>query len=279
MLAVAITTNAVELPHADGSFQPTWESLESQYQTPDWFRDAKFGIWAHWGPQCEPEHGDWYARNMYMEGSYQYKSHVKEYGPQSKFGFKDIIHQWQAEKFDPDQLIAFYRENGAKYFMALANHHDNFDLYDSKYQPWNSVALGPKKDLIGSWATAARKNGLRFGVSVHASRAWTWYEPAQGADTNGPLAGVPYDGRLTRADGKGQWWDGLDPQDLYAQNHKPGTKLEWDLNPANDSSTPAQAYLQKFYLRTKQLWDDYQPDQIYFDDSVLPMHGVTDDIG
>ena len=276
-LVAAVTTNAAELPHADGPFQPTWESLSSQYQTPDWFRDAKFGIWAHWGPQCEPEHGDWYARNMYLEGHYQYKHHTKDYGPQSKFGFKDIIHEWKAEKFDPDQLLAFYKDNGAKYFMALANHHDNFDLYDSKYQPWNSVALGPKQDLVGGWARAAKKHGLRFGVSVHASRAWTWYEPAQGADTNGPLAGVPYDGKLTKADGKGQWWDGLYPQDLYAQNHKPGQKLEW--NPAKGSSTPDQAYITKFYLRTKQLWDDYQPDQIYFDDSVLPLHGVTDEVG
>ena len=163
--------------------------------------------------------------------------------------------------------------------MALANHHDNFDLFDSKYQPWNSVALGPQKDLIGGWAAAARKNGLRFAVSVHCSRAWSWYEPAQGADKDGPLAGVPYDGKLTKADGKGLWWDGLDPQDLYAQNHTPGAKLEWSWDPAKGSSTPDAAYMEKFFKRTKQLWDDYHPDQIYFDDSVLPLHGVSDEIG
>jgi alpha-L-fucosidase len=190
-----------------------------------------------------------------------------------------VIHQWKAANFDPDKLLAFYKENGAKYFMALANHHDNFDLFNSKFQPWNSVAIGPQKDLVGGWAKAARKNGLRFAVSVHASHAWSWYEVAQGADTNGPLAGVPYDGKLTKADGKGQWWDGLDPQDLYAQNHKPGTQLEWDWNPAKGSSTPDAAYLEKFFLRTKQLWDDYHPDQIYFDDNALPLHGVTDEIG
>jgi len=270
---------ATELTHADGPFQPTWESLEKQYQTPDWFRDAKFGIWAHWGPQCEPEHGDWYARGMYIPGNNDYKTHIEEYGHQATNGFKDVIHQWKAANFDPDKLLAFYKENGAKYFMALANHHDNFDLFNSKYQPWNSVAVGPKKDLVGGWAAAAKKNGLRFAMSVHASRAWSWYEPAQGADTNGPFAGVSYDGKLTKADGKGQWWDGLDPQDLYAQNHKPGTQLEWDWNPNKGSSTPDQAYLEKFYNRTKQLWDDYHPDQIYFDDNTLPMHGVTDEIG
>ena len=164
----------------------------------------------------------------------------------------------------------------------MANHHDNFDMYDSKYQPWNSVALGPKKDIIGLWAQAARKNGLRFAVSVHASHAWSWYEPAQGADKDGPLAGVPYDGKLTKADGKGLWWDGLDPQDLYAQNHARGTQKDWEWwewNAAKGSSIPDAAYMQKFFLRTKQLWDDYQPDMIYFDDTVLPFHGMTDEIG
>ena len=116
-------------------------------------------------------------------------------------------------------------------------------------------------------------------MSVHASHAWSWYEVAQGADTNGPLKGVPYDGKLTKADGKGLWWDGLDPQDLYAQNHQPGKKMDWEWDPAKGSSTPDEAYLEKFYRRTKQLIDDYHPDQVYFDDSVLPMHGVTDEIG
>ena len=265
-------------PIAEGPFQATWSSL-TNYQTPEWFRDAKFGIWAHWGPQCQPEHGDWYARNMYIEGQSDYKSHIVEYGHPSTNGFKDVIHVWKAEHFDPDHLLAFYKANGAKYFMALANHHDNFDNFNSKYQPWNSVALGPQKDLIGGWAKAARKNGLRFAVSVHASHAWSWYEPAQGADRTGPLAGVPYDGKLTKADGKGLWWGGLDPQDLYAQNHQPGSRLEWVWDPAKGSSTPDPAYMEKFFKRVQQLWDDYQPDQIYFDDTVLPFHGVTDEVG
>jgi len=270
--------NRRELKIANGPFKADWNSL-AQYQTPDWFRDAKFGIWAHWGPQCEPEDGDWYGRNMYLDGEQQHQYHLEHYGHPSKVGFKEIIHQWKAANFDPDKLLAFYRENGAKYFMALANHHDNFDLFDSKYQSWNSVALGPQKDLVGGWAKAARKNGLRFAVSVHCSRAWSWYEPAQGADKNGPLAGVPYDGKLTKADGKGLWWDWLDPQELYAQNHKPGTQLEWSWDPAKGSSVPDAAYMEKFFKRTKQLWDDYQPDQIYFDDTVLPLHGVTDEVG
>ena len=252
-------------PIADGPFKPDWNSL-TNYQCPEWFRDAKFGIWAHWGPQCQPEQGDWYARNMYIQGSPDYKSHLAEYGHPSTNGFKDVIHSWKAEHFDPDKLLAFYEKNGAKYFMALANHHDNIDNYNSKNQPWNSVNVGPHQDLIGEWAAAARKNGLRFAVSVHAGRAWNWLEVAQGADTNGPLAGVPYDGKLTKADGKGLWWDGLDPQALYAQNHSDGAKID-------------QTYCEKFYLRTKQLWDDYQPDMVYFDDGVMPVKQGGDQYG
>ena len=276
--AVAQTSSLHLPPIAPGPFKADWNSL-TNYQTPEWFRDAKFGMWAHWGPQCEPEHGDWYGRNMYIPGQGDFKSHRAEYGHQSTNGFKDVIHQWKAANFDPDTLLAFYKLNGAKYFMALANHHDNFDNFNSKYQSWNSVALGPQKDLIGGWAHAAKKNGLRFAVSVHASRAWTWYEPAQGADKDGAFAGIPYDGKLTKADGKGLWWDGLDPQELYAQNHPPGTKLNWDWDAAKGSSVPDAAYMEKFFKRTQQLWDDYHPDQIYFDDSVLPFHGVTDEIG
>lgn len=279
---IAVAAAQLALPIATGPFQPTWESLAAQYQCPEWFRDAKFGIWAVWGPQCQAEDGDWYARNLYQQGHRQNKFHVAHYGPPSKVGFKEVIHEWKGEHFDPDELLAFYQQSGARYFLAMANHHDNFDLYDSKYQPWNSVALGPKKDIIGLWARAARKSGLRFAVSVHASHAWPWYETAQGADKHGPLAGVPYDGKLTRADGKGLWWDGLDPQELYAQNHPPGDQKGWDWwewDPAKGCSTPDAAYMQKFFLRTKQLWDDYKPDLIYFDDTVLPLHGVTDDIG
>ena len=267
---------------ASGPFQPTWESLAAQYQCPEWFRDAKFGIWAVYGPQCQAEDGDWYARGMYLQGSRQNKFHVEHYGPPSQFGFKDVIHEWKAENFHPDELLAFYKKSGAKYFLAMANHHDNFDLYDSKFQPWNSVVIGPQKDIIGLFAKAAHKNGLRFGVSVHASHAWTWYEPAQSADKTGALAGVPYDGKLTKADGKGLWWDGLDPQDLYAQKHAPGNQKGWgwwDWDSAKGATVPDAAYIQKFFLRTKQLWDDYQPDMIYFDDTVLPLHGVTDEIG
>ncbi|HET8656440.1 MAG TPA: alpha-L-fucosidase [Longimicrobiaceae bacterium] len=259
----------------EGPFEPTWESLAA-YRTPDWFRDAKFGIWAHWGPQCVPERGDWYARNMYRQGEPQYEDHLARYGHPSKSGFKEIIHLWRAERWDPEHLVGLYERAGAKYFMALANHHDNMDLFQSSHQPWNSVALGPKKDLIGGWARAARRAGLPFGVSVHAAHAWSWYEVAQGSDAKGPLAGVPYDGVLTRAQGRGQWWNGLDPQELYAQSHEPGKDLVWDWDASRGSSTPDAAYCEKFYRRTVELIDRYHPDMIYFDDTVLPLYPVSD---
>jgi alpha-L-fucosidase len=192
-----------------------------------------------------------------------YKYHVEHYGHPSKVGFKDICNLWKAEKWEPEKLIALYKRAGAKYFVALANHHCNFDCWNSKYQPWNSVNIGPKKDLVGLWAQAARKEGLRFGVTVHCARAWSWYEVAQGSDKDGPMKNVPYDGKLTKADGKGQWWEGYDPQDLYAQNHRPGEK-------------PDSAYIDKFFNRVKDLVDSYKPDLLYFDDSVLPLNNLGD---
>ena len=265
---VIVNTNTE--PMQTGKFAPTWDSLR-QYQVPQWFRDAKFGIWAHWGAQCEPEHGDWYARAMYQAGSSDNKFHIQHYGPPDQFGFKDVIHKWKAENWDPDKLMALYKRAGAQYFFALANHHDNFDNWDSRYQPWNSVAIGPQKDLVGGWARAARANGLRFGVSVHAAHAWTWYEPAQ-----------DYDGKLTRADGKGKWWDGLDPQDLYAQNHPRSVdsnqpnKIHSQWNWGNGASLPDQAYCDKFYNRTIDLINKYHPDLLYFDDTALPLWPVSD---
>ena len=262
-LALFVPLGADAASDRPAPFEPSWNSLK-QYHCPDWFRDAKFGIWAHWSAQCVPEQGDWYASMMYQQGERRYRFHLEHYGHPSKVGFKDIDQRWRAERWDPEKLMSLYQRAGAKYFVALANHHDNFDCYDSKYQPWNSVNIGPHKDIVGVWAAAARKHGLRFGVSVHASRAWTWMEPAQGADTNGPLAGVPYDGKLTKADGRGTWWEGYDPQDLYAQNHPIGAK-------------PDAAYIEKFFNRTLDLVDKYRPDLIYFDDVTLPLARYSND--
>lgn len=267
---------------ANGPFKPTWDSLQN-YQTPDWYRNAKFGMWAHWGPQCQPEAGDWYARGMYQEGSWQYKYHLQKYGHPSKFGFKDVIHEWKAENWNPEELVALYKSVGAQYFVAMASHHDNLDLYNSKYQKnWNATKVGPKKDLIGGWAKAAKKQGLPFGVSIHAAHAWTWYEVAQRSDKSGSLAGVPYDGKLTKADGKGKWWEGLDPQELYAQNHPlsenshDDSMINRQWNWGNGVAQPTKAYIEKFFNRTIDLINQYEPDLLYFDDSQLPMWPISD---
>lgn len=261
-----------------GPFEPTWDSLK-QYKVPAWFQDAKFGVWAHWGAQCQPEHGDWYARGMYEEGSDHYNFHLKKYGHPSKFGFKDVINEWKAENWNPDALVELYKNAGAQYFVAMANHHDNFDNFNSSYQPWNSTKYGPKKDLIEGWAKAAKKQGLPFGVSVHASHAWTWYEPSQRSDKTGPFAGVPYDGRLIKSNGKNKWWDGLDPQDLYAQNHalsEPNRDFVKQWNWTDGASVPVKAYCEKFFNRIIELINKYHPDLVYFDDDALPLWPIND---
>ena len=269
-------------PVTDGPFKPTWESLQA-YQVPEWYKNAKFGMWAHWGPQCQPEAGDWYAREMYMEGNWKYEFHIKKYGHPSKFGFKDVINEWKAENWNPDELVTLYKNAGAQYFMALANHHDNLDLYDSKHQKnWNSTKVGPKKDIVGGWAKAAKKNGLPFGVSVHAAHTWSWLETAQRSDKKGPYAGIPYDGKMTKKDGKGKWWDGLDPQELYAQNHAlsenslDDAMIHRQWNWGNGVTPPTKEYCEKFYNRTIDLINKYNPDLIYFDDTALPLWPASD---
>jgi alpha-L-fucosidase len=238
----------------DGPFLPYWESLKA-YRCPDWFRDAKFGIWAHWSPQCVPEQGDWYARNMYLQGMPQYEYHVKHYGHPSQFGYKDICPLWKAERWDPQALVKLYKRAGAEYLVALATHHDNFDCWNSKYQPWNSVNIGPKRDIVGTWEKVARSNGLRFGVSYHGTphRVWDEFLPVRyKSDTTGPLAGVPYDGMQTIADGKGKWWEGMDPQMINGKPHLKGS--------------PCPEFVQQFLRRVQDVIDHYNPDILNFDD-------------
>lgn len=241
----------------EGPYKPTWDSL-LQYDVPEWYRDAKFGIWAHWTPQCVPEDGDWYARNMYMQGSDQSKFHLEHYGPPSTFGYKDLCPQWTLLNWEPDALIARFKNAGAKFFITVANHHDGFDTWDSKHQPWNAVAIGPHRDVVGAWGAAARKQGLRLGVTVHQARNWWWFQTSHGSDKTGPLAGIPYDGDLTAAQGEGQWWQGLDPQRLYGAKHP-------------ENALPDISFVKNFYDRTRDLIDQHNPDMVYFDNSLLPL--------
>lgn len=268
-------------PMAKGQYEPTWESLE-KHETPEWFRNAKFGIWAHWGPQCVEGSGDWMARGLYIEGSDQAKYHREHYGHPSEFGFKDVLPLFKAERWNPEKLVERYKRLGAQYFFVLGNHHDNFDLWDSKYQKWNSVNIGPKQDILAEWAAAAKKYGLPLGISFHADHAWTWYEPSQRYDQNGKKAGVYYDGHLTKEDGKGKWWEGYDPQELYAQNHPLSDRSwsnsqihqQWDWT--HGAAKPTQAFVTNFYDRTLDAINRYKPDLIYFDVTVLPFYDISD---
>jgi alpha-L-fucosidase len=232
---------------APGPFDASWDSLRN-YACPEWFRDAKLGYWAHWGPQCAPMCGDWYARHMYVQGSGQYTHHCRTYGHPSQFGFKDIIALWRGERFDPEALIALYADCGAKYFVSMGVHHDNFDLWNSRHHAWNAVNHGPKRDIVGAWRSAATAAGLRFGVSEHLERSLSWFSTNKGADSYGPRAGVPYDGN--------------DPayQELY---HPPfaDTSLSYPEH-------PTEAWVKLWFDRIADLIDNYQPDLLYSDGGV-----------
>jgi len=251
------------LPIATGIFKPTDESLK-QYRYPDWFRDAKFGIWAHWGPQAVPRQGDWYARKLYEHDaidrrtgkqagqSPDNKYHLAHYGHPSQFGYKDIIPLWKAEKWEPEKLMALYKKAGAKYFVSMGSHHDNFFLWNSKIHRWNAVNMGPKKDVVGLWQKAAKKEGLRFGVSEHLGASFTWFQASHGADKTGSMAGVPYDG------------NGPQYQDLY---HGKAA--------ANDTGwlTNNPVWQREWFDSIKELIDNYQPDLLY-SDSPMPFGNV-----
>jgi alpha-L-fucosidase len=250
--ALKLARAAVELPIAPGPFKGTRESLR-EWQVPAWYRDAKFGIWAHWGPQSAPEYGDWYARNMYIQGHRQYEYHVKTYGHPTKFGFKDVVPTWKADKFDPDHLLQLYKKAGAKYFCSMAVHHDGFDLWKSEHQPrWNAVAAGPKKDIVGLFRKATAKQGLRFAVSEHLAPSYHWFSTSHTSDKTGPLAGVPY--------------DGVNPAyaDLY--HELPG---DYPYGKQVSDRQAPDPWKQLYFRRIKDLVDNYQPDLLYTDGDIF----------
>ena len=267
-------------------FEASWESFEANYRTPDWFRDAKLGIWAHWGPQCVPEYGDWYGRQMYQQGNPYYEHHVATYGHPSEFGFMDFLPRWKVDRWDPQRLMGLYKKAGAKYFVSMANHHDNFDNFNSRYHRWNSTKIGPMRDIVGEWAKVTREAGIRFGVSNHSAHAWHWWQTAYGYDAEGPKQGVRYDAAKRHKDGgKGKWWDGFDPQELYTGPHgdmvpPDGITTIKAMNAYNDShsgqwlETPPPGedwYAKQWLLRQKDLVEQYHPDFVYMDDYVMPL--------
>jgi len=229
---------------AENKFEPNLESFEANYQFPEWYQDAKFGIWAHWGPQAVPRMGDWYAQRMYFQGWDQYEYHLKHYGHPTKNGYRALLADWQAQRWDPDALMKLYKRAGARYFVSMGVHHDNFFLWDSKIHRWNSVQIGPKKDVVGLWQKAAKNEGLAFGISEHLGASYTWWRSSHGADKEGPLAGIAYDG------------ENPEFQDLY---HK---------KPAEDDTewfTKDRENQKKWLECIKEMIDLYNPELIYSD--------------
>ena len=249
--------NLPPLSIEQGSYTTDWNDLCRQYNTPAWWREAKLGAWSHWDPQSVAENGDWYSRGMYIEGHPQSKYHREHFGHPSEYGYKELCRDWKIDLWDPEDLMLLYIKMGARYFLALGNHHDNFDCWDSKYQPWNAVNIGPHQDIIGIWEKVARKHGMPFGIGFHSTPARTWgqFMPVRYAsDKHGDKAGIPYDAMLTKADGTGKWWEGMNPQDLYGPIHHDGRK------------SLKSPFANQFMWRVDDAIRKYQPDMIYFDE-------------
>jgi len=231
----------------EGIFKPTWESLE-QYKCPEWFRDAKLGIYVHWGVYSVAERGEWYGRNMYTPTRGEYRHHCETYGHPSEFEYRDFIPMWKTEKFDADAWLAMFKDAGARYFTPCAVHHDGFDLWDSRHNKYNSVRMGPKKDLIGLMRDASKQAGLRWGVTTHLARNYNWFQTAYNSDPDGPKKGVPY---VKETPGN---------IEFYHENHG-------DQN-AKYPKRPTEKWKKAWTDRVTDLIDNYDLDFLYFDGAV-----------
>ena len=227
----------------EGPFRPDWESLQ-KYVAPDWYRDAKFGIFVHWGVYSVPAFGnEWYPRSMYQVGSAEYKHHIATYGTQDKFGYKDFIPMFKAEHFDPAAWAELFKKAGAKYVVPVAEHHDGFAMYDSGLSDWTAAKMGPHRDVIGELGKAVRAAGLHFGVSSHRVEHNFFLGIARNiaSDVN-------------------------DPQ--YAAFYGPAHT--WLMNPwgtplNNDFTYVSSAWANDWLARAAELVEKYHPDIFYFD--------------
>jgi len=216
-----------------GVFEADWNSLAA-YEPPEWYLDGKFGIFIHWGAYSVPAYGsEWYPRNMYREGTFEYKHHLSAYGPQSKFGYKDFIPEFRAEKFDAAEWADLFRKSGARYVVPVAEHHDGFQMYGSKLSDWNAVNMGPKRDLIGELAEAVRAAGMVFGVSSHRAEHWWFFD-----------AGKTFDSDVQTCE-----WDAL---------YGPA-------QPEKGDARPDKAFLDDWYARCVELVNKYEPKLFWFD--------------
>ncbi|TAM97899.1 MAG: alpha-L-fucosidase [Chitinophagaceae bacterium] len=221
-------------------YDPSWSSLK-HYTVPAWFRDAKFGIFIHWGVYAVPafggnSYGEWYPYNMYRKGTKVFEHHVSTYGTQDTFGYKDFIPMFKADKFDPDDWARLFKEAGAKYVVPVAEHHDGFAMYKTSLSRWNAVDMGPHHDIIGELAEAVRKEGMIFGLSSHRAEHWFYF----------------YNGRLINSDVN-------DPK--YSDFYGPAKKGGYDF-PNHEMTTE---FLNDWLLRCIELVNEYHPQLFWFD--------------
>lgn len=232
-----------------GPFQPTWDSLGA-YRVPQWFRDAKFGIFIHWGVYSVPAFGnEWYSRNMYVQGSDAFKHQVETYGPQSRFGYKDFIPMFKGEHFNADAWVTLFQQAGAKYVVPVAEHCDGFPMYDSSLTDWDAAKMGPKRDVVGELAVATRRHGLHFGVSSHRAEHWWWYDGGMKFDSD--VRDPRYAGLYGPAEPMAL------PGDDDSKEPDPNHLERW--------LPPDKAFLDNWLARSAELVEKYHPDFMYFD--------------
>ncbi len=232
-----------------GPFAANWDSLGA-YRVPEWFRDAKFGIFIHWGVYSVPAFGnEWYSRNMYVQGTAAFKHEVETYGPQSKFGYKNFIPMFRGQDFNADKWVDLFVRAGARYVVPVAEHCDGFAMYDSSITNWNAVKMGPKRDVVGELAAAARRRGLHFGVSSHRAEHWWWYDGGMQFDSD--VRDPRYAGLYGPAEPM------VLPGDNDTREPNPSHLEQW--------LPPNKAFLDDWLARSTELVDKYHPDFFYFD--------------
>ncbi|HWY30518.1 MAG TPA: alpha-L-fucosidase, partial [Candidatus Acidoferrum sp.] len=267
----------------NGPFLPNWTSISNNLPTDvDALRQAKFGIWVHYGPQASGMSGDWYAQHMYQQGSLAYSNHLEMFGHPITNGYKDVVHLWNPTNYDPAALAHIYYNAGARFVLVQGVHHDNFDNWNSKYNQWNIMNFGAKRDTMAEWFKAARSLNMRIGVAFHHEYSWWFYAPAYGADASGPLAGVPYDA-VTDTNGTGTWWQNYDLRRLYNINLNEYQAVKnqnlsggWspDQGIFSNHLDYAHWYATQWALRILDVIEQYDPDFIYTDgDSTQPFSG------
>ncbi|MGH9345417.1 MAG: alpha-L-fucosidase [Terriglobia bacterium] len=227
-------------PPFPGKFEPTWGSL-LHYAAPDWFRDAKFGIFLHWGVYSVPAHAnEWYPRLMYRRESPVFDWHRQHWGAQSMFGYKDFIPLFRAENWRPEECVELFKRAGAGYVVPVGEHCDGFPMYDSHLTGWCAAKMGPRRDIVGEWARAVRNQRLKLGVSTHRNWHWSWYTYESDFDTVNPL----YSG-------------------LYGAPHAPTKPI--DNAPHEILQIEPPAFLQDWYARTIEILNAYQPDLLWLE--------------